>query len=216
MAAADDEGGSARWCLGNLHGHSPWGLAGHEEVGERVGAGIGIEPGDTRDLRDSTLEAASGDEDDDVDGLGDEPARDRDHRLLDETLDPVERGDRTIGVDGGDAAGMARVPGLEHVERFGTADLADDDTIGAQAQRRADKIGHRDDAWSRPERYRVGGGTLQLACVLDQDDALVDPRHFGEERVGECGLPRAGAAGDQDVIALCDTGLQPVGRVRAP
>ena len=81
---------------------------------------------------------------------------------------------------------------------------------GAQAQRRADEIGHRDDPWSRAERSRFCGGTLQLARVLDQDDALVDTGHCGEKRIGERGFPRASAAGHQDVVPLGDAGFQSV------
>jgi hypothetical protein len=40
-------------------------------------------------------------------------------------------------------AGMTRAPGLQQVERLGASHLADQDTIGAQAQRRADEVGER-------------------------------------------------------------------------
>ena len=39
-----------------------------------------------------------------------------------------------------DPARMAGVPGLEQVERFSPAHLADNDPVGAQAQGRADKV----------------------------------------------------------------------------
>jgi hypothetical protein len=46
------------------------------------------------------------------------------------------------------------------------------------------------------------GALHELAGILDQDDAVGGPRHFGEERVGERRLPARGAAGNQDVAAL--------------
>ena len=105
------------------------------------------------------------------------------------------------GMDGADAAGMAGAPGLEQVERFGAAHLADRDAVGAQAQRGADEIGERDDAVLGAQRDEVGRGALQLARVLDQDDAIGGLRDFGEQRVGERGLAGRGAAGDEDVRA---------------
>src|SRR3546814_12747154 len=71
-------------------GSFSWGVERQEKVGERIAAGVGIKPGDARDARDAALEAASGDEDDDVDRLGDQPARDGDDRLLPEALEAVE------------------------------------------------------------------------------------------------------------------------------
>src|SRR3546814_5061486 len=67
----------------------------------------------------------------------------RDHGLLDELLDPGERGACAVGVDCGDAAWMSRVPRLQHVERLGTADLADDDPVGPEAHCRANEVGDR-------------------------------------------------------------------------
>jgi hypothetical protein len=118
----------------------------------------------------------------------------------------------TVGVDGGDPAGMAGVPGLEHVERLAAAHLADDDAVGAQPQRRADQVGHADAARPGAQRDVSGAARLQLARVLDQDDALVEPRHLGEQRVGERRLARAGAAGDEDVAPLDDGQRQQVAR----
>src|SRR3546814_16343411 len=57
----------------------------------------------------------------------------------------AERAERAACVDRADAARMAGAPGLEQVERLGTAHLADRDAVGAQPQGRADKIGERSD-----------------------------------------------------------------------
>ena len=79
---------------------------------------------------------------------------------------------RGAGVDGADAAGMAGAPGLQEIERLGAAHLADRDAVGAQAQRGADEIGERGDAVLGAHGDEVGRGALQLARVLDQDDAV--------------------------------------------
>src|SRR3546814_10646742 len=67
-----------------------------------------------------------------VDRLGHEPAWHGDHRLLDELLQPVERGVGRVGVDRGDATGMAGIPCLQHVESFRSADLTDNDSVGPE------------------------------------------------------------------------------------
>ena len=59
----------------------------------------------------------------------------RDDGFLDQLLEPAQRSERRARVDGADAAGMTGAPGLEQIERLGTADLADRDAIGPQAQR---------------------------------------------------------------------------------
>ena len=86
---------------------------------------------------------------------------------------------------GADAAGMAGVPGLEHVERFGAAHLADRNAIGPQPQRGAHEIGQRGDAVLGAQRHQVGRGALELARVFDDDDAvggLGDLRGSGTRR----------------------------------
>ena len=105
------------------------------------------------------------------------------------------------GVDRADAAGMAGAPGLQQVERFGAAHLADRDAVGPQAQRGADQIGERGDAVLGAQRHEVGRGALQLARVLDQDDAVGGLGDLGQQRIGERGLAGRGAAGDEDVLA---------------
>ena len=141
------------------------------QVGERVGTGIGIEPGDARDGRDAAIDTASGDEDDEVDRLGDKLARHGNDRFLAELLDPIERGLSAVGVDRRDPARVPGVPSLEHVERLGAADFADDDPVGAESHRRAHQLGHRHVRRARAQRHRVGQRALQLARILDQDDA---------------------------------------------
>ena len=117
------------------------------------------------------------------------------------------------GVDGADAAGMAGAPSLQQVERFGAADLADRNAVGAQAQRGAHEIGQRDHAVLGAQRHEIRRGALQLARILDQHDAIGCLGDLGEQRVGERGLAGRGAAGDEDVLARGDGCAQRLGLV---
>src|SRR5690242_14212272 len=116
---------------------------GRGEIDEAVAA-AGIETVDARDRLDAASEPASRNEDEKIDRFGDEAARHGDDGFLDQLLEPVERRRGAIRVDGRDAAWMAGVPCLEHVERLAAANLADDDAIGPEPQRRANEVGHGD------------------------------------------------------------------------
>src|SRR3954451_19325840 len=118
-----------------------------------------------------------------------------------------------VGVAGGHRAVVARVHGLEHVERLARAALPDDDAIGPHAQRVADELPDRDRALaldvrrSRLERHHVLLPQLELGGVLDRHDPLV----VGDERrqhVERRRLARAGAAGDEDVEPRLHAGAQ--------
>ena len=102
--------------------------------GEDVVAG-GAETPDHGEFGEPSGGAAAGENGDDVNGLGDERARDRDDGFLDELLEPAQRADRRSGVQRADAAGMAGSPGLEEIEGLRAAHLADRDSIGPQPQR---------------------------------------------------------------------------------
>ena len=104
----------------------------------------------------------------------------------------------------GDPAGVAGVPGLEHVERFRTTHLADDDAIGAQTQRGADEIGEACDSWLGAERDNIFGGATQFAGVFEDHHPLVQLGDLGQQRVHERRLARRCAAGDHDVAAFPD------------
>ena len=73
---------------------------------------------------------------------------------------------------------MARVHGLQHVERFFAADLADDDAVGAHTQRVDDELPLADRALAfdvgrtRFEPHDVRLLQLKLGRVFDRDDAL--------------------------------------------
>ena len=115
-----------------------------------------------------------------VDGLGDQGARDGDDSLLNELFKAAQRTDAGAGVDGADPAGVSRAPCFQKVEGFRSAHLADGDAIRAQAQRGPHQIGKRRHAVFRPHGDKVGCRALQLARVLDDDDAIRGLRHLGE------------------------------------
>ena len=52
----------------------------------------------------------------------------------DHGVEPIQRVTRAVGVNGRQAAVVARVHRLQHVERFFAANLADDDAIGPHTQ----------------------------------------------------------------------------------
>ena len=105
-------------------------------------------------------------------------------------------------MDGGDAARMAGAPGLEQIQRLASANLADDDAVGAQAQSRTHELGHGNDAGARAQRNVVVGRALEFHRVFENDYAVAGERDLGEERIGERRLAGAGGAGDQDVASI--------------
>ena len=70
----------------------------------------------------------------------DGPRRQVDMRHLHHVLDAGQRVARGVGVHRGHRAVMAGVHRLQHVERLGAAHLADDDAVGAHAQRVAQQV----------------------------------------------------------------------------
>src|SRR3546814_5616138 len=107
------------------------------------------------DALDLAANASSRNEHYEIDGLGDQAPGNGDDIFRNELFDTVQRGPRAVGMDGGDAAGMAGIPGLEHVEGFPAPHFADDDAVGSQAQGGAHQIGHADNARPRSERHRI-------------------------------------------------------------
>ena len=91
-------------------------------------------------------------------------------------VEAVERVARAVGVDGRQAAVVAGVHGLQHVERLVAADLADDDAIGPHAQGVDDELALPDRALAldvgrpRLEPDDVPLPQHQLGGVLDGDD----------------------------------------------
>ena len=193
------------------------GVVEREEVGE--GDDVALHPADLGDLgHPAGAVAHPGEVDDQVDRrrdlLADGPHRQVDAGHEHHGLEPGERVARRVGVQRRQRAVVARVHRLQHVERLGAADLADDDAVGPHAQRVADEVADRDlrpcprcsAAGSRAGR-RGAGVEPQLGGVLDRDDALVlgdEPETHVEQRR----LAGAGAAADEDVEAAAHARLE--------
>ncbi len=93
-----------------------------------------------------------------------------------ETAEGVARG---VGVDGRHLAFVAGVHGLDHVERFRAATLADDDPVGPHTKGVFDEVGRGDRASAFDVR-RAGFQPddvilleLEFGGVLDRDDPMV-------------------------------------------
>ena len=123
------------------------------------------------------------------------------HDLLDELAEPIEHRARVVGVDGGDAAWMARVPGLEEFQGRAVAHLADQDAVGTKPHRGHDGVAPRVHSRLHEHLQAVFRCTLKLRRVLD--DVHPVGRLFGDDPdqgVRERGLARARPAADEDVV----------------
>ena len=107
--------------------------------------------------------------------------------------------------------GMAGTPSFEEVERFGAAHLADRNTVGPKAKRRAHEVGKRGGSILRAQRDQVRRGALQLARILDQHHPVARLGDLGEQCIDQRGLAGRGAAGDEDVLSLADALSQQLG-----
>ena len=137
----------------------------------------------------------------------------------DELLEARDRLARIVGVDGRHRAFVAGVHGLQHVEGFLAAALAEDDALGPHTQRVLDQLALADFALAfeigRPRLHArdVRLLQLQLGGVLDGDQALL-LRDEGGQRVEHRGLAGAGAAGDDRGDARLHRGRQHLGHLR--
>ena len=128
-------------------------------------------------------------------------------------LQAAHRVARRVGVDRGQRAVVARVHGLQHVQRLFAAHLAHDDAVRPHTQGVDDQLPDVDGALAlqvgRPRFHarHVRLLQLQLGRVFDGDDALV-LRNVAGERVQQRGLAGAGTAGDDDVQPRLDAALQ--------
>ena len=121
-------------------------------------------------------------------------------------LEPGERGGGTVRVDGRERSVVTGVERLQHVERFPTAHLADDQPVGPHAQRGPHEFPHRHRAHPfgvRGPRFQsddMGLRQGQLRRLFDGDDALARVDRLGQ-RVAQRRLARARCARDQQVPA---------------
>jgi hypothetical protein len=77
--------------------------------------------------------------------------------IPDHVFEPGQRLARAIGMDCTHRAVMPGVHRLQHVERLGAADLAEDDAVRAHSQRVAQQIAHRNLAAA----FKVGRAGFQ-------------------------------------------------------
>ena len=104
----------------------------------------------------------------------------------------------------GQRAIVASVHCLEHVERLGATNLADDDPIRPHAQRVADEVADRDLTVALGvgraclEADHVLLVQLQLDSVLDSDDS-VPVGHEARQHVEQRGLAGSGSTRDEQV-----------------
>ena len=160
---------------------------------------------------------------DHADGGGDLAAdRGDGHRQAghaDQLLEARDRLARIVGVDGRHRAFVAGVHGLQHVEGFLAAALAEDDALGPHAQRVLDQLALADFALAfdvrRPRLHARDMRLLQLQFggVLDGDQALL-LRDERRQRVEHRGLAGAGAARDDRGDARLHGGGQQLGHLR--
>ena len=115
---------------------------------------------------------------------------------------------------------MPGVHGLQHVERLGAADLADQDAVGAHSKAVAEELADGQLALALDvgrtvlQRDDVRVVDLQLRRILDRDHALVVRDEPGDD-VQRRRLAGPGAARDQDVHAPEHGGLQELSHGRA-
>src|SRR5665213_1601921 len=160
------------------------------------------------DAADTVAHAADLDDEIDRGGdlLADGARRQIDARHADHVLEAGQRLARPVGVDGRERAVMAGIHRLQHVHGFRAADFAQDDAVGAHAQRVLQKVADGDLALAfevgrtRLEPYDVRLLQLQFGSVLDGDDALARVDHL-RHGVEQGGLARARAARDQNIKA---------------
>src|SRR5713226_1680686 len=103
-------------------------------------------------------------------------------------------------------AGMASIPGFQESQRFTTSDLANDDAIRTESHGGAHQAGQIS-VLAGTELNQILCAALDFEGVFDDHVALVRIRaldHFVNQRTAERGLARAGAAADQNILAVDD------------
>src|SRR3546814_9572815 len=100
-----------------------------------------VEPVDAGQFGKASPGAIAHQHGDEVDGLGDQGARDGDDSFLDQLLHPPERTDGASGVDRPNPARVAGAPSLEEIKRLGAAHFANRNPVRAKAKAGTDQIG---------------------------------------------------------------------------
>ncbi len=108
-------------------------------MGDVIGAIVIDDPEKLLDLPPGFRRAGLGDKDDEADGRRDGLLHGGGGDFGDEIFEAGKPAFGIVGVNGGDAAGMAGIPGLEQIEAFAAPDLADENAVRPVAQRRAEQ-----------------------------------------------------------------------------
>ena len=185
---------------------------------------VAFEPGDLRDRGDLALAVGLALQlHDELDGAGNLAAdRGDGHRQsghADHLLQARDGVARCVGVDGGHRAFMTGVHGLQHVEGFFAAALAENDAVGPHTQRVLDQFALADFAFAfdirRPRFHAADVRLLKLkfGSVFDGDQTLLF-RNKGGKRIQHRGLAGAGAAGNDGGDARFHRCRQQIGHRR--
>src|SRR5882672_11274060 len=177
--------------------------------------------GDVRDAAGAVTQARGLDDDVDrsADHFANGPRRQRESAHRDHRFAARQGFAGIVGVQRSHRAVMAGVHGLQQVERFGSADFADDDAFGAHTQAVPDQFAHRDLAFALDvgrtgfQPYHMRLLQLQFGGVFAGDDALIVLDEMGQA-VKKRGLAGAGTAGYQHVAADAANDLEDFGAFR--
>jgi len=102
---------------------------------------IRSEPFDAGEFGKPSIGAAASEYGDELNGLGNQRARDGDDDLLDQLLQPAECAQCRTRMDGTDAPGVSGAPRFQEIERLCSAHLSDGDAIRPKAKGRTDEVG---------------------------------------------------------------------------
>ena len=96
---------------------------------------------------------------------------------------------------------MAGIPCVEQIERGSVADFTDMDARRAEPQALLETF-RRVHIVRCVEKDYVEGGTLDFACVFDDEVAFIGilAHHFGNECVGKGGFSRSGSTHRKNIL----------------
>src|SRR5260370_31860181 len=136
--------------------------------------------------------------------LAHRPVRESHPRHLDHRLKTGEGVSGCVGVDRGERSVVTGVHSLKHIDSLATADLANNNAVGAHAQRVADQIALRDltaafdVVRTSLQTHHVRLLHLELCRVFDRYYALIS-RNKGGQSVQQSSFTCARASRDDDV-----------------